>query len=184
MAPTQAVVAAVGNDPRRLELFRWGLLPFWVKDPAMGSRMINARGETVASKPSFRAAFKRRRCLIPADGFYEWTGPRGKRQPHHIRRVDGELLAFAGLWESHDEFGPSCTIEANEFMARLHDRMPVILEPEVWDACLADDAAPDDLQALIRPAADGVLASYPVSKAVGNTRNNGPAVVEAVRVAD
>ena len=172
----------MGNGPRRLDVFRWGLLPFWAKDPSAGNRMFNARGETVASKPSFRHAFTNRRCLIPADGFYEWTGLRRERQPHYIHRVDGELLAFAGLWESHDTFGLSSTIvttEASAFMARLHHRMPVILEPESWEAWLADDPESCDPQSLIQSAADGVLASYPVSPAVGNPRNNGPELIEA-----
>ncbi len=181
VAPTQTVVGVRGTDPRQLDRFRWGLIPFWAEDSANGSRTFNARGETVASKPSFRNAFKHGRCLIPADGFYEWTGPRGIRQPHCIHRVDDELMAFAGLWETHDDFGQSCTIvtcEPNDFMAQLHNRMPVILEPESWDHWMADDSATKSLQELIAPAADGVLASYPVSPAVSSVRNNGPGLAE------
>lgn len=181
VAPTQTVVGIRGTDPRQLDLFRWGLLPFWAMDVSIGSRMFNARGEMVATKPTFRNAFKSRRCLIPADGFYEWTGPKGQRQPHHIHRVDGHLMAFAGLWESHDEFGQSCTIvtcEPNDFMAHLHNRMPVILEPENWDRWLDDGAESEALHALIAPAADGVLASYAVTPAVGSVKNNGPELAE------
>ena len=137
---------------------RWGLVPFWANDPRIGRRTINARAETVAEKPSFRAAFRARRCLVPADGFYEWTGPRGKRQPLNIHRADGQPLALAGLWESHDEFGPTFTIittAPNAYMSAIHNRMPVVLEPGDWDAWLAaDDEDPAWRAALLRPAAD------------------------------
>ena len=139
VAPTQQAPVVV-DEPRRFEVMRWGLIPFWSKDPRIGRRTINARAETVAEKPSFRAAFRTRRCLVPADGFYEWTGPRGKRQPLNIHRADGQPLALAGLWESHDEFGPTFTIittAPNAYMSTIHNRMPVVLEPGDWDAWLA-----------------------------------------------
>ena len=183
VAPTQQVPVVV-DDPRRFEVMRWGLVPFWAKDPRIGRRTINARAETVASKPAFRAAFRKRRCLVPADGFYEWTGPRGKRQPLNIHRADGNPLALAGLWESHDEFGPTFTIittEPNAYMSTIHSRMPVILEPADWNAWLsASDEDPGWYTALLRPAADDVLTGYPVNPAVNSVRNNGPHLLEFV----
>ena len=165
---------------------RWGLVPFWAKDPRIGRRTINARAETVASKPAFRAAFRRRRCLVPADGFYEWTGPRGKRQPLNIHRSDGNPLALAGLWESHDEFGPTFTIittAPNAYMSTIHSRMPVVLEPGDWNTWLsADDEDPAWRAALLRPAADHVLTGYPVNPAVNSVRNNGPHLLESTAI--
>ena len=165
---------------------RWGLVPFWANDPRIGRRTINARAETVAEKPSFRAAFRARRCLVPADGFYEWTGPRGKRQPLNIHRADGQPLALAGLWESHDEFGPTFTIittAPNAYMSAIHTRMPVVLEPGDWDAWLAaEDEDPAWRTALLRPAADHVLTGYPVSPAVNSVANNGPHLLESAAI--
>lgn len=136
IAPTQPVAVVRRIDRgRELSMLRWGLVPSWAKDPKIGARMINARAETVATKPAFRTALRRRRCLVPADGFYEWAkSAGGTKQPHYITRRDGRPFAFAGLWESWD--GPdgssieSCTIvttEANDLVGRIHDRMPVIL---------------------------------------------------------
>ena len=182
VAPTQQAPVVL-DTPRRFEIMRWGLIPFWAKDPRIGRRTINARAETVASRPAFRAAYRRRRCLVPADGFYEWTGPRGKRQPHNIHRSDGFPLAFAGLWETHDEFGPTFTIittEPNAYMSTIHNRMPVVLEPDDWTEWLsADDEDPAGLAALLQPAADDVLMGYPVSPAVNSVRNNGPHLLQS-----
>ncbi len=130
----------VVEGPRRFKVMRRGLVPFWATERRIGRRTINARAETVADKPAFRAAFRARRCLVPADGFDEWTGPRGKRQPRNVNRAYGHPLALAGLWESHAEYGPTFTIittAANAYMATFHHRMPAILEPRDWDACLA-----------------------------------------------
>jgi putative SOS response-associated peptidase YedK len=171
-----------------MDLFRWGLLPHWAKDPSFGGRTFNARGETVATKPAFRAAFRGRRCLIPADGFYEWTGPRGQRRPLYIHRRDGNLLALAGLWEtwggtdSPDQPAlQSCTIittEPNEFMGPIHNRMPVVLEPGDWDTWLDPDIQDaEGLLGLLRPPAEDVLTAYRVSPQVNNVRNNGPDLI-------
>ena len=139
VAPTQQVPVVV-EDPRRFKVMRRGLVPFWATERRIGRRTINARAETLVDKPAFRAAFRARRCLVPADGFYEWTGPRGKRQPRSVNRAYGHPLALAGLWESHAEYGPTFTIittAANAYMATFHHRMPAILDPRDWDACLA-----------------------------------------------
>ncbi len=146
IAPTQ-MVAVIRAEPdtleRRLDMLKWGLIPFWAKDSSIGSRMINARSETVAEKPSFRAAFKRRRCIIPADGFYEWTKEGRKKQPYLISMADGNPFAMAGLWEHREgtegNVIESCTIlttGANEAVRELHDRIPVILQPDDYDAWL------------------------------------------------
>ena len=143
MAPTQMIPAIVRQDNVNiLRMFRWGLVPFWAKDPSIGNKMINARSETVDAKPSFKNAFKKRRCLIPADGFYEWKGPKGSKQPVFITLTDGEPFGFAGLWEIWDDKGKAeeplytCTIittEAGSVMKDIHHRMPVILKPEAFE---------------------------------------------------
>ena len=209
VAPTTDIVAIVGNDDvRRIETFRWGLVPPWSADPTKGPPLFNARSETAATKNSFRGPFKRRRCIVPADGFYEWPRapkgtPRDERPlPHYITRTDGGMLAMAGLWERWsppdqlaDEATPGAprsvlhsatvlTTSANGFMAPIHDRMPVLLERSSWDAWL--DPANDDteeLAAMCQPAAEGILRSHEVGRAVGNTRNRdasliGPAPAE------
>src|SRR5215216_4713323 len=136
IAPTQEVAAVVEEDEKRkLEMLRWGLIPSWAKDPAIGNKMINARAETVAEKPSFRSAFKVRRCLILADGFYEWQKTDNGKQPYYIKMQDGSPFAFAGLWEiwQNGEEIRSATIittDANDLMNEIHHRMPVILPPE------------------------------------------------------
>lgn len=180
VAPTQEAPVVV-DGPRRFEVMRWGLIPIWAKDARIGRRTINARAETLADKPAFRAAFRARRCLVPADGFYEWTGPRSHRQPLNIHRADGHPLALAGLWESHAEFGPTFTIittAPNAYVAAFHHRMPAILEPGDWNAWLAaEDEDPAWRAALLRPAAEHVLTSYPVSSAVNSVANNGPGLI-------
>lgn len=181
VAPTQEAPVVV-DGPRRFEVMRWGLIPFWARDARIGLRTINARAETVAEKPAFRAAFRARRCLVPADGFYEWTGPRGTRQPLNIHRADGRPLALAGLWESHAELGSTFTIITtgpNAFMAGLHNRMPVILEPRDWNAWLsAEHEDPAWRAALLRPAADDVVTGYLANPAVNSVANNGPELLQ------
>jgi putative SOS response-associated peptidase YedK len=189
IAPTQEVPAVVAsNGGRRLEMLRWGLIPSWADDPEIGSRMINARSETVAEKPSFRRAFKERRCLIPADGFYEWRKENGGKQPYHFRMKDGRPFAFAGLWESWDRYGDgeiqSCTIlttGANDLVSDIHHRMPVILPHEDYELWLTSTIRePDQLLPLLAPyPADGMEA-YPVSRRVNNPSNNEPGCVESV----
>ena len=189
VAPTSDVyVVLESGGVRRLEAFHWGLVPFWAKDIKIGNRMINARAETIAEKNAFRTAFRKRRCIIPADGFYEWTMKPGqeKKQPMFIRRPDGEPFAFAGLWETwKGEDGvplQSCTIitgQPNEAMAEIHDRMPAILPPSAWATWLApdlDDA--DTLKGLLVPAPNQLITMHPVSTEVNNPRNGGAHLIE------
>lgn len=181
IAPTQLhpIIRQI-DGTREATIARWGLIPSWAKDEKIGYRMINARSETVAEKPSFRAAFKRRRCLIPASGFYEWQRIDAKtKQPHHIHHSDDGLIAFAGLWERWDKGDDTVesfsiiTTSANSLMATIHDRMPVILPTDVHSVWLDPDVAPDALTELMRPY-DGELNADPVSSYVGNVRNEGP----------
>lgn len=181
VAPSQPVLAVREQDTggRELIKLRWGLIPFWAKDSKIGYRMINARAETVTEKPAFRNAFKKHRCLIPADGFYEWKQEKGGKQPFFIHRQDNEPLGFAGLWEHWEgEEGviESCTIivtAANETLKDVHDRMPVILSPKNYDAWLSpENQNREMLQALLKPFSDNVLEAYPVSTAVNNPRND------------
>lgn len=187
VAPTQEVAAVVEEDDgRKLEMFRWGLIPSWAKDPAIGNKMINARAETVSEKPSFRSAFKRRRCLILADGFYEWQKTDGGgKQPFHIRMKDSSPFAFAGLWESWDGHGEgirSCSVvttDANDLMNEIHHRMPVILLPEHYGAWLDPGFEEKEaLTALLRPYPSEEMEAYPVSRRVNRPANNEPGVVE------
>ena len=173
---------------RLLETFHWGLIPMWAKEEKVGYRMINARSETIATKNAYRAAFKRRRCIIPGDGFYEWKvvgkNDKGKpvKQPYFIHRVDGEPLAMAGVWERWK--GPDkdreealhslavVTTDANEFMTDIHDRMPVFLPPSAWDEWLdPDNDDTEALQRLLVPAPEELLTAHPVDPKVGNVRN-------------
>ena len=183
VAPTQevSVVRPTDGDGRELARMRWGLVPSWAKDIGIGAKLINARGETVASKPAFRSAFKRRRCLIPADGFYEWQAQAsGPKQPFYITSADGVPLTLAGLWESwrdpDGEIIESCTIvttEPNEMMRPLHNRMPVILAPEAHDEWMdVERIQGADALALIWPHPAAGMTAYPVSSRVGNVRND------------
>jgi putative SOS response-associated peptidase YedK len=181
---------------RELRVVRWGLVPFWAKDPAIGSRLINARVETVDSKPSFRTAFAKRRCLLPADGFYEWLkveqDGKARKQPYYIRRADGGELAFAGLYELwRDKSVPDddplawlwtsviITTTAPDEVGRIHDRMPMVIDPAHWDDWL--DPANNDashVRPLLVPAAVSGLESYPVGTDVNYVRNNGPGLIK------
>ncbi len=190
VAPTNEVYAVRADDGHRaIATLRWGLVPFWAKDLKIGQKMINARSETVATKPSFRAAYKRRRCLIPADGFYEWAKVEGakRKQPYFIYRPDGEPLVVAGLWESwrpkDDEDGEeviSCTLltcAANDVMSPVHDRMPVLLPPGVWDQWLDPETDVESLADLLIPAPNELLTMHPVTTMVNSVRNKGAALV-------
>jgi putative SOS response-associated peptidase YedK len=187
------VAAGAGPVERELRVMRWGLVPFWAKDVKIGSRMINARAETVAEKPAFRRAFSKRRCLLPADGYYEWQQqPGAAKQPIYITRTDGRPLAFAGLYElwrdpavARDDpdawlwTATIITTSAPDELGMIHDRMPMIIDPGSWTDWLdpaSNDAA--DLRALLVPAAASGLATYPVSTAVNSVRNNGPHLIE------
>ncbi len=191
IAPTQPAPTIVidSADPRRgFKLHRWGLIPSWAKDPGIGSQMINAQAETVATKPAFRAAFRKRRCLILADGFYEWMKEGRHKQPFRIRLRDGRPFAFAGLWEHWEGAGgtpiDSCTlltIAANDLIGAFHHRMPVILDPEHYDLWL-DPSVQDAerLQPLLRLyPADG-MSAYPVSTRVNNPAHDTPDCIAPV----
>jgi putative SOS response-associated peptidase YedK len=185
IAPTQ-YIAAVRNrddDGRELAMLRWGLVPFWAKDPSIGNRMINARAETVAEKPAYRAAYRRRRCLVLADGFYEWHLEGTSKTPYYISLANQEPFAIAGLWEhwqnpDSDDVIDSATLittAANDFMAALHHRMPVILEPGTADRWLAGD------EGVLAFATENVpkLRAWPVSRSVNNARHEGEELIAA-----
>jgi putative SOS response-associated peptidase YedK len=217
VAPTKDVYAVVERPPRRdapdqpdepaerqLRVVTWGLVPSWAKDPKIGSRMINARMETVAEKPAFRRAFERRRAILPADGYYEWYEPeddsplgvtrsgKARKQPFFIRPKDGSILAMAGLYElwrdpTKADDDPTrwlwtCTVittDAVDDLGRIHDRMPLMLTSDRYDAWLdPENHDRDALLGLLQPAAPGLLEAYPVSTAVSNVANNGPELVE------
>ena len=188
VAPTQQVLTVVNDGERRGELMRWGLVPSWAKDVKIGNRMINAVSETAASKPAFRSAFRRRRCLVLADGFYEWRKEGKQRIPLYFSQRSGEPMAFAGLWENwkspDDEWIRSCTIlttAANSFIEPVHNRMPVILSAEtlpLWLDPLTE--TPDNLQPLMLPAPSEVLDVREVSPTVNNVRNDNPTCIDAV----
>ncbi|HLR84442.1 MAG TPA: SOS response-associated peptidase [Nocardioidaceae bacterium] len=212
VAPTKEVPAVVERRPhrdspeepvRQLRLLRWGLVPSWAKDPKIGNRMINARMETVAEKPSFRRAFSVRRALLPADGYFEWyatdkRNAKGKpvKQPFFIRPRDGGIMAMAGLYEiwkdptkSDDEpdaFRWTCTVlttSAEDDLGHIHERMPLLVEPDRYHAWLDPDRSEKaDLLELLVPAAPGRLEAYPVSTEVNNVRNNGPQLVDPIAV--
>jgi putative SOS response-associated peptidase YedK len=212
VAPTKEVYAVVERPPRpaegeagaeseperQLRVLRWGLVPSWAKDPAIGSRMINARMETVAEKPAYRRALAARRCLLPADGYYEWypteeltTAGKPKKQPFFIHPTDGSTLAMAGLYEiwrdpskaedADDRFLWTCTVittDAPDDLGRIHDRMPLMVDRERWAQWLDPRADRADVLDLLTPAAPGRLEAYPVSTAVNAVRNNGPELLE------
>jgi putative SOS response-associated peptidase YedK len=188
IAPGQGVAVVANRPERKLELFLWGLIPSWAKDPAIGNRMINARAETLAEKPSFRDALKRRRCLVLADGFFEWRKEGKQKTPVYVRLRSGEPFAFAGLWETwrppDDDEIRSCTIvttDANGLIALIHDRMPVILPPAKYAAWL--DPRPcesRELQGLLRPFPDELMEAYPVSRLVNSPANDHPECIEPV----
>jgi putative SOS response-associated peptidase YedK len=189
--------ASTREPERELRVMRWGLVPFWAKDVKIGSRMINARAETVAEKPAFRRAFAKRRCLVPADGYYEWQQmPGAAKQPVYISRTDGRSLAFAGLYElwrdpavnSDDQDAwlwttTIITTSAPDEIGMIHDRMPMIIDQSGWADWL-DPANNDvaDLKTLLTPAMVGHLTTWPVSTAVNSVRNNGPELIEPVSV--
>lgn len=189
IAPTQPVAVIANNGRNELEFYRWGLIPSWAKDPKIGNRMINARAETLAEKPAFRTAFKKRRCLIPADGFYEWQKMAGSKTktPMHIRLKSGRPFAFAGLWEawrpSDEETLFTCTIittTPNSLLESIHDRMPVILKPEAYELWLAqDEQAPEQLSKLLKPYPASLMTASAVSTLVNNPAVDSPDILRA-----
>lgn len=195
IAPTQQVAAVRlgGAGQRHFVQLRWGLIPAWAKDPAIGSRMINARAESLAEKPAFRAAFRQRRCLIPADGFYEWQaggGDKAMKQPYRITLADGGPFGFAGLWESwrdprSGERIESCTIittEANERLRPIHHRMPVILPPGSYAPWLDPASRSAAALALLRPYPAADMAATAVSTRVNKVANDDPGLIEPLEV--
>ncbi len=224
VAPTKEVYAVVERPPRRapeppsgsedvagpepqrqLRVLRWGLVPSWAKDPSIGNRMINARMETVAEKPAYRKAFAARRCLLPADGYYEWyptsertRGGKPRKQPFFIRPRDGGVLAMAGLYEiwrdptraedDPERFRWTCTVlttRAEDRLGHIHDRMPLMVEPDRWAAWLDPRSSEgQDLLGLLVPASPGGLEAYPVSTRVSDVRNNGADLVEPLPIED
>jgi len=187
LAPIVTLTPVGGDTPphRRLVAARWGLVPTWAKDPSIGAKMFNARSETVAEKPSFRAAFAQRRCLVPASGYYEWQARQDGKQPYFIYPEDESPLAFAGLWETRKDADVRTftfsilTTAARGDLAAIHDRQPVMLGAEVRDAWMAPDASPAELAAVMATPAPA-MATRPVGKAVGNIRNDDPSLVAPV----
>lgn len=186
IAPTQPipVVRSARAGGRELVMLRWGLVPFWAKDPSIGNRMINARAETLPDKPAYRHAYEKRRCLVLADGFYEWRKEANGKTPWFISLASGEPFAFAGLWESWTdrstgellETATIVTTAANDFLRELHDRMPVVLQPEQARAWLAGD--PGILEAVT--ARPPEFQAWPVDRKVNNSRTEGPELIERV----
>ncbi len=193
IAPTQDVALVANNGDSTLEFFRWGLIPPWAKDISIGNRMINARAETLAEKPSFRSAYKRRRCLIFSDGFYEWRKnlDRKAKTPRYIQLKTGEPFALAGLWEAwHADAGQedqvlSCTIittTPNSLVGKIHNRMPVILDPKNHEQWLdPEERAPDQLNSLLKPFAASKMTAVEVSTAVNRPANDSPNNIVAVQ---
>ncbi len=189
IAPTQPVAVVPNTAEPRVEFFHWGFVPSWAKDPSIGNRMINARAETLAAKPVFRNALKRRRCLIPTDGFYEWKrNPDGTKTPMYIRMKSGNPFAFAGLWEKwHAPDGSevrSCTIvtgKPNALVRDIHDRMPVIIPGELYQRWLDPAEVPADaVEAMLAPYPADEMVAHPVSRAVNNPKTDAPNCIESV----
>ena len=192
VAPTQKILTIIKHGKENtLEKLHWGLIPFWAKDISIGSGMINARTETVSSKPSFRDAFKKRRCLIPASGFYEWKGEKENKQPFYIFTPSGEPFAFAGLWETwtdkkkdEESVYKSCTIlttPASERIRELHNRMPVMLDPDFYEKWLnVEIQDPKELEIILKDGLIHDMKYYPVSTLVNSVKNNDPNCIKPI----
>lgn len=184
ITPSQDIVAVrlfPGTPNRELIMLKWGLVPFWAKDKKIGYKMINARAESVADKPAFRAAFRQRRCLIPALGFFEWLHTTNAKQPYFIRLKEADILAFAAMWEhwqgENGETIESCTIittGANHIVSNIHDRMPAIIEPGQYENWLDPHADQEALLPLLKPFPDQQMVAYPVGMGVNNPKNDNP----------
>jgi len=192
VAPTQPVpIVRIVEAKRELALVRWGLIPAWVQDPRTCSLLINARGESAAEKPAFRNAMKRRRCLFPADGFYEWKRERDSKRPYFVRLKSGQPMAFAGLWETWTgpngeemETAAIVTTTASRSIAHIHYRMPAIVAPEAFDFWLDPNVDAKTAAAVIAPAPDALLQAYAVSAAVNRRANDSAALIEPARDAE
>jgi putative SOS response-associated peptidase YedK len=185
VAPSQLIPAIIREDDKNnLVGFHWGLVPFWAKDKSIGNRLINARMETVSGKPAFRAAFKKRRCLVPANGFYEWKDSDGNKQPYYITVVSDEPFAFAGLWEVWDKEDPpykSClliTTESSESIQPIHNRMPVILKPDYHDKWINPDS--EDPIHILKEGMIKEFKSFPVSRKVNKPEHNAPDCIKPI----
>jgi putative SOS response-associated peptidase YedK len=184
IAPSQPIAVVrhlPGKNFRQLDMLRWGLIPHWAKDMNIGHKLINARSETLAPKPSFRTSFKRRRCLIAADGFYEWKHSGKTKQPYFVQLNTGNIFGFAGLWESwkspDGNIVESCTVittSPNELISEIHDRMPVILHPEDYETWLGDSSLMNSLQHLLMPYPADEMEIFQVNSEVNNPKNDSP----------
>lgn len=191
IAPTQPVAIVRLDHARRREiaLVRWGLIPSWAKDPGKLSTLVNARAETAAEKPSFRGSLRHRRCLVPANAYYEWNGPAGSKTPYMLRPAQGGMMAFAGLWEhwlgadgSEIETMAILTVAANASVARIHDRMPVILHPDQFEDWLdVSSGRSREAETMLVAAAEDLLAIFEVGRTLNSSRNEGPEVQEIIR---
>ncbi|NID06825.1 SOS response-associated peptidase [Luteibacter jiangsuensis] len=189
IAPTQkAPVVVHGEGGYHVRAYRWGLVPHWSKDLKFGAKTINARADTVATKPSFREAFKKRRCLVPASGYFEWKGETPNKQPYFIHDPAGDLLMFAGLWEGWRESPDAewvhtyavITGEPGRVSGDIHDRQPVILPPDLW--AIWCEAPPADAEGVLAAVPEADLVYHPVPKAVGSPKNDGPKLVESIEL--
>lgn len=189
IAPTQTigtVLQTADDSQRQFKMLHWGLIPGWAKDEKMGAKLINARAETVTEKPAFRTAFRKRRCLIVADGFYEWQHKNGQKQPFYFCMQDEQPFAFAGLWEvwkNGDKQITSCTIlttEANDLLKPIHDRMPVILAPKDYNLWLDSTVKTELLPSLLKPYSSEEMNSYAVSKLVNNPSNDNDKCIQSI----
>jgi putative SOS response-associated peptidase YedK len=190
IAPSQPIAVIPNNGQNEIEFYRWGLIPSWAKDPKIGNRMINARAETVAEKPSFRTAYRRRRCLVLADGFYEWRKEPGStpKTPMYVRLQSGKPFAFAGLWEvwraPDDETIRSCNIittRPNALVRKIHNRMPVILDPQAYDLWLDPaEQSPERLDPWLNPYPADQMTAYAVSRFVNSPANDSAACIAPV----
>ncbi len=187
LAPGQYFPVITNNDPKHFNVFKWGLIPFWAKSDKVGFKMINARAETIESQSAFKGAFKRRRCLIPLDGFYEWKKINKIKQPYRIVRNDKSIFSVAGLWESWDDPEHNTintftiiTVPANPLVRKIHDRMPAMLfedEEKLW----IDNSIPlNDIKAILKPYPSDLVFAYPVSAKVNNVRNNSPDLIQEI----
>lgn len=187
IAPTHMCPVITNQDPNRIHLYRWGLIPFWAKDMKIGYKMINARKETIIEKKTYKSALKSRRCIVPVDGFYEWKKDGGTKTPYRIQVKDVPIFTIAGLWESwnspeNEEILTFTLItqEPNEFMAEIHNRMPAILMPDQERLWLDNEVSTEELMKLITPIDSELMTAYEVPSAVGNVKNNSKELIEPV----